>query len=159
MQDSPRPTAPSPLMRALHVYWRFARPMTLGVRAALLHPERGVFLVRHTYVGGWHMPGGGVEPGESVLASLRREVEEEGNIVIEDVPSLHGLFFNAKVQRRALVVVPGGRKFTQTAPRIPDREIAESGFFPVEDLPPETTPATRRRLAEIVAGAPPAEHW
>jgi ADP-ribose pyrophosphatase YjhB (NUDIX family) len=154
-----RPATPSALQRVLHLYWRFARPMTLGVRAALIHPEHGVFLIRHTYVKGWHMPGGGVEAGETVLEALHREVREEGNIVLDEVPQLHGLFFNARASRRDHVALYVSRRFTQTSPRLPDREIAESGFFPLDVLPPETTPATRRRLAEIQAGASPADRW
>jgi ADP-ribose pyrophosphatase YjhB (NUDIX family) len=159
MQDKDRPPSPSPVQRALHLYWRFARPMTLGVRAALIHPERGVFLIRHTYVSGWHLPGGGVEPGESVLEALHREVREEGNIVIEDLPVLHGLFFNARASRRDHVALYVSRRFTQTSERIPDREIAEAGFFPLDGLPADATPATRRRLAELASGSPPADRW
>ena len=49
------------LRRAFHFYWRFARGMTLGVRAACFNADGQIFLVRHTYVPGWYMPGGGVE--------------------------------------------------------------------------------------------------
>ena len=54
------------IRRVLHLYWRFARPMTLGVRAVVVDSEARVFLVKHSYVAGWHLPGGGVEPGETV---------------------------------------------------------------------------------------------
>lgn len=39
------------------------RRMVLGARAALLDGDR-VLLLRHTYMPGWHFPGGGVEPGK-----------------------------------------------------------------------------------------------
>ena len=53
------------LRRIFHLYWRFARGMTLGVRAVVLNGENRVFLVKHSYVTGWHLPGGGVEVGET----------------------------------------------------------------------------------------------
>ena len=38
-----------PLLRRLfHLYWRFARGMTLGVRAVVLDGDNRVFLVKHT---------------------------------------------------------------------------------------------------------------
>ena len=45
------------------------RPMTLGVRAIALDEAGRVFLVRHTYVPGFHLPGGAVERGETAIDS------------------------------------------------------------------------------------------
>ena len=47
--------------RVVHSWFALARGMTLGVRAAAFDEGGRVFLVRHSYVPGWHMPGGGVE--------------------------------------------------------------------------------------------------
>ena len=147
------------VQRFIHGSARFTRPMTLGVRAILLDPGNRVFLVRHSYVPGWHFPGGAVEAGETAVAALRREVREEGNIEIEGTPVLHGLFFNAGASRRDHVVVYVARRWRQTAPRRPDWEIRDSGLFEVAALPDGTTPATRRRLAEVLHGREVAATW
>jgi hypothetical protein len=44
------------LRRFFHLYWRFARGMTLGVRAVVVDRDDRVFLVQHSYVSGWHLP-------------------------------------------------------------------------------------------------------
>src|ERR1700712_4725395 len=88
------------LRRVLHLYWRFARGMTLGVRGVVLDGENGIFLVKHSYVSGWHLPGGGVEVGETFADALARELMEEGRIELVGEPVLHGVFFNGHVSRR-----------------------------------------------------------
>lgn len=147
------------MRRTLHVYWRFRRGMTLGVRALVLDDRNRVFLVKHSYVEGWHLPGGGVEVGETMLESLTRELKEEGNIDIMGPPALHGAYFNSHVSRRDHVTLYVVREFRQDAPHRPNSEIIATGFFSIDALPPETTPATRTRIAEVLFGAPLSERW
>ncbi len=157
--DRPRTLAQRLLTRLLHVYFRFARGVTFGVRGVVLNDRGEVFLIRHTYVPGWHFPGGGVEVGETAELSLERELSEEAGIASTERPVLHGLFFNRRISRRDHVAVYVLRRFRVERVKQPDREIAEAGFFPLDRLPNGTTPATRRRLAEIISGQPPAIEW
>jgi ADP-ribose pyrophosphatase YjhB (NUDIX family) len=138
---------------------RFTRGMTLGVRGMVIDRENRIFLVRHSYVRGWHMPGGGVDAGETLLEALAKELREEGNIVFTQEPRLIGVYLNRVASKRDHVAVYLLRDFEQTAPREPDREIVETGFFPLDALPPETTQATRRRIAEALSGVPAAQTW
>ncbi len=62
--------------RAFHLYWRWSRGVTLGVRGLVVDKDQRIFLVMHTYVPGWEMPGGGVEPGETMTEALARELLE-----------------------------------------------------------------------------------
>ena len=147
------------IRRVLHTYWRFARGMTLGVRALVVDPDRRIFLVKHSYVSGWHLPGGGVEPGETVIDALIRELAEEGNIEPTAPPRWHGLFFNDRVSRRDHVAVFVVEQFRQIAEPVPDHEIVAHGFFALDQLPNDTTAPTRARIIEVLGGAPVPERW
>ncbi len=147
------------LQRLQHVGNRLWRPLTMGVRALVIDADNRVFLVRHSYVPGWHLPGGGVEPGETLLRSLERELAEEGNIVSRGDPELLGIYFNNHASDRDHVAIYVVRDFTQTAPRGADLEILETGFFPVASLPEGATRATRERIAEALHGAPKSAIW
>jgi 8-oxo-dGTP pyrophosphatase MutT (NUDIX family) len=147
------------LRRVFHLYWRLVRSMTLGVRAVVLDGDDKVFLVKHSYVTGWYLPGGGVEVGETLLDALYRELMEEGRIEPLGEPVLHGVFFNGHVSRRDHVAVYIIRHFRQDRLPEPNREIVACGFFDAGALPAETTPGTRLRIAEVLDGKAPTATW
>lgn len=164
---TPAGAAPAPrrglgerlLHRLLHRWWRLRRGMTLGVRGLVVDPDGRVFLVRHSYLTGWYLPGGGVEVGETMETSLARELLEEGNLHLDGPAVLHGVYLNDRVSRRDHVALYVVRAFRQPAPFVPTREILEAGFFASDALPDGTSPATRARIAEILHGAPRSAHW
>ena len=146
--------------KLFHLYFVLSRPMTLGVRGLIHDREAGaVFLIRHTYVPGWQLPGGGVERGETMEEALTREIAEEANIALTAPPRLRSVHFNRRSSPRDHVAFYVVEAFSQTAPKLPDREIAEAGFFRLDGLPDGVTPATLRRIAEVFGGAPPSPDW
>jgi 8-oxo-dGTP pyrophosphatase MutT (NUDIX family) len=147
------------LQRAALLYGCITRGMTLGVRAVVVAPDGRIFLVKHSYVSGWHLPGGGVEPGETLLDALIRELREEANIEPTGPPALHGMFLNERLSRRDHVAVFVVQNFRQIAAPQPNYEIIAHGFFALEELPNDTTAPTRARIIEVVGGAPVAEKW
>jgi ADP-ribose pyrophosphatase YjhB (NUDIX family) len=147
------------LRRFFHLYWRLARGMTLGVRAVVLDGDNRVFLVKHSYVTGWHLPGGGVEVGETFAEALRRELAEEGRIELLGEPALHGVFLNSHVSPRDHVAVYLVRYFRQDRLPEPNREIIACGFFDAAALRAETTAGTRLRISEALEGKAPMATW
>ena len=149
-----------PLLRRLfHLYWRFARGMTLGARAVVIDADGRVFLVKHSYISGWHLPGGGVEVGQSFEAAMRRELMEEGRIEALGEIALHGVFLNAHTSPRDHVAIFVVRQYRQDRMPEPNREIVACGFFAPDALPAETTQGTRLRIAEVLNGVPRIETW
>jgi 8-oxo-dGTP pyrophosphatase MutT (NUDIX family) len=145
--------------RLLHFYWRFARGMTLGVRGLVVDGTGRVFLIKHSYIAGWHLPGGGVEPGETLMTALTRELREEGNIELSEQPSLFAMYFNRRASRRDHVALYVVRAFHQSAPPKPNSEIVAHGFFAPDSLPEDAALATRARIAEVLHGRAIAERW
>ncbi|MDH6267015.1 ADP-ribose pyrophosphatase YjhB (NUDIX family) [Rhizobium sp. SG_E_25_P2] len=146
------------LTRLAHAVYPFIQGMTMGVRAACFDEQGRIFLVKHSYIPGWHMPGGGVARGETVGKALAKELREEGNLEAITPPELLHVFYNKRTSKRDHVVFYRC-VVRQTAPRPKDWEIVDSGFFAPDALPPDVTSATRRRLRELAGEAPFDELW
>lgn len=147
------------LRRVFHAYFLLVRGMTLGVRAVVLDADNKVFLVRHSYVSGWYLPGGGVDYGETMEQAMRRELKEEGNIDLTGDAVLHGIFLNSHISRRDHVAVYVVRHFRQDRLPAPNHEIIACGFFDTAALPEGATPGTRLRIAEVLDGKPAIATW
>ena len=144
------------LVRVRHA---FGEPLTLGVRLLALDGAGRVFLVRHSYLPGLHLPGGAVDPGESCRAAAVREAAEEGGLVLAGTPALFQVYMNPTGGRHDHVVLYVARGARQDRARPPTLEIVASGFHPADPLPADVTRATRARIAEVLGALPPAERW
>lgn len=148
-----------PLVRqAQSLFTRVTAGTTFGVRVLVSDGER-VLLVRHGYVPGWHLPGGGVHPRETAEAAAVRELREETGCVPAGPLRFVGLHFNPACAGRDHVALFHLAAWKSERPFRPGFEIAETGLFPLADLPAGTTGATRDRLAEVFAGRPPSPLW
>lgn len=138
---------------------RFMRNATLGVRGVVRRADGRVLLVRHTYLPGWYLPGGGVEAGETAAEAFAREVAEETGVKLDDAPRLVSTHLNLRASPRDHVVffVAGVVATTEVAGA--SLEIAECGFFALDALPEGVTAATRRRLDEVFGGVVPSRTW
>ncbi len=146
-------------LKVLMPYWRLTRGMTLGAQGVILDSRNRVLLIRHGYRPGWHFPGGGVEWNETAEMALAREVLEETGVVIEERPRLHGLFANLRASPSDHVAVFIVQEWRQPSIPRPNHEVAEQRFFPLHELPPNTSRGAQRRLAEIFDGAPISPLW
>lgn len=144
----------------MRLYWKVVRPRTFGVRALLVDDAGRIALVRHQYVAGWYLPGGGVDKGESAKTAIRRELREEVGLSEVIVRRVQGVYHNRGEGKDDHVVVFLCEVSDPASIVIADpREIAEVGWFAPDELPQAATPATRRRIAEHVQGAQGWGNW
>jgi len=145
------------LYRLRRAFLRVRQPLTLGVRCIVARGDGHVLLVRHTYLPGWYLPGGGVERGESLEAAIARELWEEVGVKPLERPALFHAYSNFKEWKSDYVLIYALRHFEMTPN--PNLEIAEQGFFHPDELPQDTSPSTLRRLEEWRGRAAPSGDW
>lgn len=125
------------------VYCFIFRPVRMGVRVMMIQ-DNEVWLIRHTYLSGWFMPGGGIKRHETLEHAARREAHEETGAELQEI-TLLGVF-SSFVQWKTdhtTVFLCKDFKFTGKS----DGEIAEMRRFPLDALP-ESTFASHRKLLE-----------
>ena len=111
-----------------------------GCCAVIFDEQRKkVLLTRRADNGEWCLPGGHMEPGESVVEACRREVHEETGLAVR-VIRLVGVYSNSDL----LTVYPDGNKvqlvalcfeaeIASGAPGL-SNEVLEIGFFSLADM-------------------------
>jgi ADP-ribose pyrophosphatase YjhB (NUDIX family) len=169
MTDNPDLPEAAGLRHRLHLYAGrrllglsavFRPILSFGVRLAAFDAEGRVFLVRHSYVPGFYMPGGGIEKGETARAAVMREAREEGGMEFDRPPDLFHVYLNPRTGGLGHVILFVARDVRQPPGARPAAlEILEAGFYPPDRLPADVTAATTARLAEIRDGGAPSDHW
>lgn len=133
------------------------RPLTVGVRGIVLNADGQLLLVKHTYLTGWYLPGGKVDKGETLQGAIKRELQEElalSDVVIKDIHWAYSSVMEYKNDHIVLFMCQ-----TKQAPQIASHEIEAVQFFPVDELPHDMTPATKRRVKEFLDGVEKPEKW
>jgi ADP-ribose pyrophosphatase YjhB (NUDIX family) len=133
--------------------------MTLGVRALAFDTEGRLLLVKHSYVSGWHLCGGGIDRGETAVEALTKELREEANVELGDPPQVLSVHHNTRITRRDHVIVYRCANVRQTAAKTRDREIVAAEFFALDALPEGVTQSTLRRIGEMRGDAPADPNW
>jgi ADP-ribose pyrophosphatase YjhB (NUDIX family) len=122
----------------------------VGVYAVIFDQER-VLLAHRRDIDWWNLPGGGMEPDETVEEAMRREVREETGLDVV-VERLIGVYSKPQKQEVVLTfrcgVVGGMLSATE--------ESRECRFFSPDALPLNTLPKHRQRVEDALLNLPHA---
>ena len=113
--------------------------------SALIFEEEKVLLAHRRAIDWWNLPGGAVDPGETVDEALRREVREETGLEIE-VGQLVGVY--SKPLKQEIVLSFRCQVCGGTPGMISDDDIDESRYFALDVLPARTLPKHRERIQD-----------
>ncbi len=123
--------------------------------------HRELLLMQRSDNAHWGLPGGYMEPGESIGFATAREVREETGVEVE-VGRLVGVYSDPAIQ---VIEYPDGRRVQavnlcfEAVPihvgvaTTPD-EVLATGYFAVDALPEPLVPIHRVRIEDAVAGGP-----
>lgn len=131
---------------------------TVGVRTLVVNEQSQVLLIKHTYIPGWHFPGGGVFPGEPARVAAVRELYEETAVTAVGEIELFGVYFHKVMQVNDYIILYVVKKFTQSPPTL-GGEIAAVQWFSLQELPPDLSNSTRQRIAEYFSHQPLQDQW
>jgi ADP-ribose pyrophosphatase YjhB (NUDIX family) len=126
----------------------------VDVRGAVFRGEE-LLMVREAIDGGWTLPGGWADVGESPRAAVEREVWEESGLRVQ-ATRLVGVYDANRVEEAMSLFHAYKLVFLCQALSgvlTPSRETTALGFYPMDDLPQPFSPhrTTPRHLADALA--------
>ncbi|GMU60897.1 MAG: hypothetical protein AMXMBFR34_26600 [Myxococcaceae bacterium] len=133
------------------------RPV-VGLVALARVPDRRLVLVRRGDTGGWGLPGGTLEWGETLRQSLERELREEAGVELLEAGELLGVYSAPwrDLRFHAVTVVVGARVSMPAQAPLNPLEILEVKLFAEAELPAELS----HGMTEVLERARKSErHW
>ncbi|HEY1612410.1 MAG TPA: NUDIX domain-containing protein [Rhizomicrobium sp.] len=135
----------------------YLTPLAFGTMGLITNAEGRVLVVRHRYMPGLGLPGGGAGPGEPPAQAVVRELGEELGLSSCAMPELFGLYTRKVGWTTNLVALYRLRDAVIAFK--PSLEISAIAYVDPANPPDDTSPATRRRLAEFTGAAPIGAYW
>jgi 8-oxo-dGTP diphosphatase len=132
------------------------RPV-VGVVAVATVPDGRLLLIRRGDTGQWALPGGTLEWGEQLRASLPRELEEEAGVRLLEAGALLGVYSDPSRDPRfhAVTLVVGAKVSLPERPPMNPMEVLEVGLFE-----PAQRPALSHQMTDMLDRALKGEvHW
>lgn len=130
------------------VVWKITKPKTIGARI-LLVTDTHVLLVQHRKSRTWNLPGGGKKKRETPEVCAVRELFEETKVCIKHIDEILGTYTNTKEGKKDTIHI-FIKKVPTLLPIHASFELKRAQWFPFEELPENTTQATRARIREYL---------
>lgn len=130
-------------------------PMIMPTAGVIIYKDNKVLLQKRADNGDWAMHGGGMDPNENTLETLRRELKEELNI--EPInPELLGIFAGEDLYHE----YPNGDKVYiitnaflcedfKGEIKFNDHEVLEVKWFPIDELPENLFHVDKRPIESV----------
>ncbi|WP_332628652.1 NUDIX hydrolase [Halalkalibacter flavus] len=132
-----------------------SRPLILTACAVFILDEQGRVLLQHrTDTDNWGVPGGFMEMGESVEEAARREILEETGLTVGEM-SLYTVFSGEEFYFQ----YPNGDEVYNVIVTFMSKDVSgelqadhegkDLRYFPLDSLPEEMIPTSRRMLEQL----------
>lgn len=132
------------------IVWKIFKPVTFGVRVIIMK-ENSILLVKHRYDDFWYLPGGKIRKKEMEEVAAKREILEECYISITDFDGVLGRYKNSGEGKKDNITVLITKHWEQNKSK-QNIEIEKARFFEMKNLPENVSPATKRRINELLSG-------
>jgi ADP-ribose pyrophosphatase YjhB (NUDIX family) len=153
----------SEYVRELRAAVGHRRLILVGAAGVVQDKSGRLVLIQRSDTEEWALPAGIMEPGESVIETVVREVQEETGLEVEPV-RLVGLYTDPAEMN---VTYPNGDQIQVVSVvfecrlrggslRADDDEVLDTAFFTLDALPATLHPGHRRRILDAMTKHPEA---
>ena len=121
------------------------RKFTVSAAAVVVNKRGEVLLLNHVLrpFSGWGLPGGFLTTGEQAEVAICREIREETGVELQDLK-----MFRVRTLGQHIEILFSAT--TDGQPEVRSREITELGFFEIDSLPEQMSPAQKRLVREVL---------
>jgi 8-oxo-dGTP diphosphatase len=123
----------------------------IGVNVAIVSEERILLTLREDF-DVWCLPGGQVDPGESLVDAAHREVREETGLEVR-IERLVGMYSRPRWLDGTYHVALFGATLVGGTLSPQPAEVLELVFFALSELPADLLVGQRQRIADAFSGA------